>query len=301
MECQEWVQRFIKSERLPSTYTSIAHDTFIPFAEYLVPSVEQHRLQGAPIVIGVNGAQGTGKTTFAKFLTGYLTEFYGLNGSQISLDDFYLTRSEREKRARDVHPLFLTRGVPGTHDTELALSTISNLKTLKADESLALPSFDKASDDRIAKQDWPVAKGVQDFVIFEGWCVGARPVPAFDLKTPINSLEVNEDPSGIWRTAVNQYLAKGYQAIFTLIDILVFLKAPDFETVFEWRSEQEEKLALAAGPDQSRIMSTEDIANFIQYFERITRENLRTLPNIADHVFEFDRGHQIISRIDNQT
>jgi D-glycerate 3-kinase len=300
MDNRDWVRNFIEAERLPPTYQSVADDFLIPFAKHFVQPIKQHRAEGAPMVIGVNGAQGTGKTTFAKFISAYLTDFHGLNGIQISLDDFYCTRGEREQRARDIHPLFLTRGVPGTHDTKLAISTLNGLKTLQSEETLALPSFDKASDDRKPKRDWPDAKGEQDFIIFEGWCVGSHPIPVSELKTPINELEENDDAQAIWRTAVNQFLGGDYQCLFSLIDVLIYLKTPDFETVLQWRTEQEIKLNQSAGPDKTNIMSPDAIANFIQHFERITRNDLRCLPPIVDYVFEFDRGHQIVARFDKQ-
>lgn len=247
--------------------------------------------------MGVNGAQGTGKTTFAKLLSCYLTTCHGLNGSHISLDDFYLTRAHRQQRANEIHPLFLTRGVPGTHDAELAISVLKKLKTLKNGEQMTLPSFDKAKDDRKPKDNWPLARGAQDFVIFEGWCVGSNSVKASELVTPINRLELVEDPKGIWRRAVNQYLERDYQKLFSLIDNLIFLKAPNFAAVLDWRREQEEKLRVAAHADKTQVMSHDEVAQFIQYFERITRDNLVRIPDIADTIFEFDSAHQIVGRV----
>ncbi|MEP3891896.1 MAG: P-loop NTPase fold protein [Hellea sp.] len=289
MDVQKWLEEFIEAERLPQSYAAIAQDHFLPLADHLAKYLKQK-----PTIIGVNGAQGTGKTTFAKLLGGYWTKVCGLNGTQISLDDFYMTRAEREARAQNIHPLFATRGVPGTHDTDLALSTLRGLKALKTGDSLALPSFDKAIDNRKTKPDWTAANGSQDFIIFEGWCVGSRPVSEAALKTPINELEKKHDPKGQWRAAVNDYLAQDYQTVNALIDTLIVLNAPDFETVLAWRQEQEEKLALTAGPHRPHIMSPNQIENFIQYFERITRENLRILPQLADYVFGFDHGHRVI-------
>lgn len=300
MDAVAWVRNFIEDEKLPDTYQSVAHDYLLPFAQRLTPSIIQHRVQGSAMVIGINGAQGTGKTTFAKFLTSHLSDFHGLKGTNISLDDFYLTRAERMQRAREIHPLFTTRGVPGTHDTAFALSVITKLRTLKSGETLPLPSFDKARDDRREKQDWSVANGQQDFVICEGWCVGSQPEPVSELEPPINHLEEKEDPSGVWRTAVNQFLSEDYQKLFNLNDLLIYLKVPDFETVLKWRGEQESKLKQSAGPDMQQTMSPEQLIHFIQHFERITRNDLRRLPGVADYVFEFDRDHQITSRLDKQ-
>lgn len=293
----DWLDNFIKEQSLPSSYADLAHNFFVPFAEQLVESIQQHSAAGKTFVMGVNGAQGTGKTTFAKLLSCYLTTCHGLNGSHISLDDFYLTRAHRQQRANEIHPLFLTRGVPGTHDAELAISVLKKLKTLKNGEQMTLPSFDKAKDDRKPKDNWPLARGAQDFVIFEGWCVGSNSVKTSELVTPINRLELVKDPRGIWRRAVNQYLELDYQKLFSLIDNLIFLKAPNFAAVLDWRREQEEKLRMASHAEKTQVMSHDEVAQFIQYFERITRANLETLPDIADTIFEFDSAHQIVGRV----
>tara|TARA_Y100000385_G_scaffold63887_1_gene62995 strand:- start:1568 stop:2464 length:897 start_codon:yes stop_codon:yes gene_type:complete len=291
-----WIKGFVEAERLPPSYADLAVDYFIPYADELVLLIKERCKEGIPLHIGVNGAQGTGKTTFAKLLSSYLVNFYCFNGSHISLDDFYLTKTERQKRARETHPLFLMRGVPGTHDIALAISTFKKLKALKSHEEISLPCFDKASDERMPAESGPKAMGVQNFIIFEGWCVGSRPIPSAKLAMPINALEKIQDSKGIWRAAVNDYLRQDYQKLFSIIDKLIFLKAPDFETVLKWRSKQEEKLTLTRQKDHSHTMSNDDIARFIEYFERITRDNLKIMPDIADIVFEFNSDHQIFSQ-----
>lgn len=296
MDKANWINSFVEAERLPPSYADLAVDYFIPYADELVLLIKERCKEGIPLHIGVNGAQGTGKTTFAKLLSSYLVNFYCFNGSHISLDDFYLTKTERQKRARETHPLFLMRGVPGTHDIALAISTFKKLKALKSHEEISLPCFDKASDERMPAESGPKAMGVQNFIIFEGWCVGSRPIPSAKLAMPINALEKIQDSKGIWRAAVNDYLRQDYQKLFSIIDKLIFLKAPDFETVLKWRSKQEEKLTLTRQKDHSHTMSNDDIARFIEYFERITRDNLKIMPDIADIVFEFNSDHQIFSQ-----
>jgi D-glycerate 3-kinase len=292
----DWIASFIDSESLPQSYVDLVIDYFIPCAEYFVEFICENRRRGTPFLIGINGAQGTGKTTFAKFLSNYLMCFHNLNGCHLSLDDFYLTRSERQKRAREVHPLFLVRGVPGTHDTDLAISTVEKLKNLKTGGEMALPAFEKARDDRKPEHNWLKATGVQDFIIFEGWCVGSRPVPTSTLARPINVLEKTKDQNGVWRNAVNNYLEEDYQKLFLLIDKLIFLKAPNFTSVIEWRKKQEEKLATVQQPDKSRIMTSSETALFVQYFERITRDNFINLPNIADIVLQFGPDHKVVNK-----
>ena len=81
---------------------------------------------GHPLVLGICGAQGSGKSTLAEALAERL-ERDGLACAVLSLDDLYLTRAERERLARGVHPLLATRGPPGTHDTSLGIAVLDAL------------------------------------------------------------------------------------------------------------------------------------------------------------------------------
>ena len=77
---------------------------------------------GVP-VLAISGLQGSGKSTLAAQVVA-LADQRGLRAAALSIDDFYLTRAKRQRLARQVHPLLLTRGPPGTHDLALALSLI---------------------------------------------------------------------------------------------------------------------------------------------------------------------------------
>ena len=72
-----------------------------------------------------------------------------------------------------VNKLFLTRGVPGTHDIKMLLNDLKKLKSLKF-KKMKIPKFDKSIDDRLPKNKWSIIKKKPDIIIFEGWCVGAR-------------------------------------------------------------------------------------------------------------------------------
>jgi len=75
----------------------------------------------------------------------------------------------------------------------------------------------------------------------------------------------------------------------------VFLQAPSFGAIHRWRLEQEQKLAASAPSDASGIMNGEQVAEFIQYYERITRNNLAVMPGIADVVLELDETHDCVA------
>jgi D-glycerate 3-kinase len=114
-------KQFLQRNQLPDSYLDSANKWFTPLvAEFKNP-------QQPAIIIGINGTQGSGKSTLADYLCTMLGE-QGLNCVSLSLDDFYLTRAERETLAAEVHPLLKTRGVPGTHDVSLALQTIDSLR-----------------------------------------------------------------------------------------------------------------------------------------------------------------------------
>ncbi|HZV83630.1 MAG TPA: kinase [Brevundimonas sp.] len=234
-----------------------------------------------PPVIAVVGAQGSGKTTLARAAA----ETFG--GVQISIDDVYLTRARREQMAEEVHPLFLTRGPPGTHDLRMLARLIKALGAARPDDKTLLPDFDKRADDRRPIRDWRVFEGRPRAILIDAWCLGALPEGAADLAEPVNALERDEDPDGAWRGAVNDFVGGSYAAFAARFDAILFLKAPGFDVVLDWRSQQEADLLGVAPPDLPRA-ERERLAGFIQYFERITRHMLAGGAR-ADVVVELDR------------
>lgn len=248
-----------------------------------------------PLVLGICGAQGSGKTTLAAHVRRQC-EARGLAAAVLSLDDLYRTRAERERLARDVHPLLRTRGVPGTHDIGLGLDLLA---ALERGETAAMPRFDKAADDRAPENEWETAPPGCEVLIVEGWCVGARPQEAGALALPVNELESREDSEGVWRRYANDALAGEYQRLFDRIDRLVLLQAPGFETVYAWRLQQEEELRSRAGPDAPGLMDAEAVARFIQHYERLTRHILEEMPRRADLVVTLgaDRSPRSIRKL----
>lgn len=253
--------------------------------------------QGKPLVLGVNGAQGSGKSTLCLFLRLVLRHAYGYRVATLSLDDLYKTRAERMRMAREIHPLFATRGPPGTHDTEMGLAVLDAL-TAPAEGSVALPAFDKARDDRRPLSAWPHYATPADIVLFEGWCVGAVPQPDCALCRPVNRLEREEDAFGIWRRYANRRLQDSYAPLFARVDRLLMLKAPGFESVRAWRALQERKLAAKTAADaRDRLMDAAALERFLMHYERVTRHCLTDMPQRADMVL-FLNAEQLVSRID---
>jgi D-glycerate 3-kinase len=264
---------------LPASYRTLIEEQHAPLAQRI--AARAARRPARPWVVGICGPQGSGKSTLAASLRQLLAA-QGLRAAVLSLDDLYLTHAQRAALAGRVHPLLAQRGVPGTHDVALGLDVIARLGE---PGTVALPSFDKARDDRCALAQWPRVAAPLDVLLFEGWCVGARPQAEAELVTPLNALERTEDQQGVWRRYVNAALAGDYQRLFAGLDELVLLQAESFEHVYAWRLEQEHKLRerlRATGADLAATMDDAALARFIQLFERLTRHILAEMPARAD-------------------
>ena len=240
-------------------------------------------------IIGLTGGQGAGKSTITQIIKLILEKKYNLSVVYFSIDDFYKTLSERIKLSKKIHQLFRTRGVPGTHDTNLIKTTLLNLRK-KNFKPLTIPRFDKSRDDRFPRIKWQKIKKQPQIIIFEGWCVGAKPQEKKYLKKSINILEKKYDANLIWRTKVNNELQNEYAKIFNQINRLIFLKVPSFECVYKWRLLQEKKLQLTS--KGKKIMSPTQVRKFIMYYERITKQMLLDLTNKAYAVLYLDKKHR---------
>lgn len=234
-----------------------------------------------PPLIAVVGAQGSGKTTLARAAAARF------EAAQISIDDVYLTRAEREAMAREIHPLFLTRGPPGTHDLDLLQDLIDRLSAAGPDDETAIPDFDKRGDDRWPEARWRRLRGRPSAILIDAWCLGAIAEDAAALAEPINALEREQDANGAWRRAVNGYVGGAYADFAGRFDAVVFLRAPSFDVVLDWRSQQEADL-LGVAPEDLPSAERERLESFIQYFERITRRMLAGGIE-ADVVVDLDR------------
>jgi D-glycerate 3-kinase len=227
------------------------------------------------LVVGLTGPQGSGKSTLAARLAPLLGE-HGLRAAVLSLDDLYLTKAQRQALARKVHPLLATRGVPGTHDAPLGANLMHDLRTPVV---TLVPRFDKARDDRLPLSAWRRVEGPVDVILFEGWCVGARPQPDAALAAPVNALERTRDAEGVWRRYVNDMLRGPYDDLFgPVIGLQVLLRAPDFEAVLGWRQQQEHELIARTGQGQSDA----ELAQFVQHYERLSRWIDAEMPGRAD-------------------
>ncbi len=274
------IDALIAQELLPASYRDVVSAFWTPLATHIARRAARRN----PLIVGVNGGQGTGKSTMCMFLEVLLKQ-RGLRAVTLGLDDLYLPRAERERLAAAVHPLFVTRGVPGTHTAREGIGIIEDVL---AGRSFTMPRFDKGQDDR--KPEGVSIAGPVDVLFFEGWCVGAKPQDEAALAEPVNALEAAEDAHGIWRGLANRFLAEEYAKLFGLMDMLVMLKVESFDAVLANRKHQEAKLR-AARPDAPVLMSDADIDRFCAHYERLTKHMLAEMPGRADLVFPIGPGH----------
>ena len=250
-----------------------------------------------PYFVGLAGGQGTGKTTISSLIKIILIKYFKLKVFKISIDDFYKTKKERISLSKRVHPMLLTRGVPGTHDINMMLNFFRKVKSKKF-KRLKLPTFNKAIDDRFNKKRWYDLKSKPDVIIFEGWCVGAKSEKNKTLKKTINSMEKVSDPKFIWRKYVNQQLKLKYKNLYSQLNCLIYLKAKNFSLLQKWRLKQERKLLVKSKKNlKSKIMNTEDVLDFMQTYQRITQNMFKNMPKYASIILNLNSNHQIKSAV----
>jgi D-glycerate 3-kinase len=287
--------KFIKSQETKrdkfNNKDKMIRSFLIPVSQWISKKVDKKK----PLLIGLAGGQGSGKTTISSILSIILKKYFKLNVFIISIDDFYKTRKERKILSKKKHSLLMTRGVPGTHDIDLMLKFFKKIKSKKF-RSLEVPKFNKAMDDRCKKSLWYKLKFKPDVVIFEGWCVGAKPQTAKQLKKSINSLEKVYDQGLKWRTHVNNQLKTKYKTLFNQLDGLLYLKAKNFNLLRNWRLKQERKLWIQTKNKKNlKIMNNGDVVNFMQTYQRITQQMFKDSIKSSSIIMNLNNNHQIQS------
>ena len=284
---QAVLARFIQEVSLPD---SVAFNFMRWYAGVTQSLAQRAKTADIPPLVGFSGCQGSGKTTLVALMAKVMREAYGVSAAVLSLDDFYLTKAARAALAESIHPLFATRGVPGTHDLALLNETIAALRQPGAEGALPVPAFDKSLDDRTDMVHWRQVSAPVQLIFLEGWCVGLMPQSECELEVPINQMEAEQDPSLLWRREVNRQLATEYTDVFGHLDALLLLQAPSFDAVFEWRWQQEQRLSEQFQQDHpdkpDPTMSRSEVADFVLHYQRLTEHALKTLPDRADFLWE---------------
>lgn len=232
------------------------------------------------VIIGIQGGQGTGKTTLSDFLKEDL-QAAGYKVVTFSIDDFYETYRKRQqlRKKHKNNPFYtISRGLPGTHKVVLLSQT---LKRIKAGKRFELPLFDKSlyqGAGNVLKRKVKIRER-PDFVLFEGWCLGLPVVSSLSLQriSTKNNIDLKKlDPHKKYHPVVLRY-TKSYQKLWKFLDYIIMLKPDSPELHQQWRWQQEEDLRYETG----KGMTEQEIEKFVMPylpFTYVCYEKLK--PNI---------------------
>ena len=237
----------------------------------------------------IGGSQGIGKSSLIKIISNTLNKIYKKKVLSLSLDDYYLTKKQRLNLSKNKNKLLITRGVPGTHDIKKLIEDIKKFD--KSKFPINTPLFDKLIDDVLKEKK--IVKTKADILILEGWCCGCNEINIKYLYKNINKLEKNYDYNYSWRNYYNYKLKNEYKELFNLFDLSIFMKAPSFRYVYDWRYKQEIKNYSKS--KNFKKMSINEIKFFIQHFEKITKWMIKDLNKKANLVININKDQKIFS------
>lgn len=228
---------------------------------------------GRPLIQGILGGQGTGKTTLAAVLRLILEEL-SYSSASISLDDLYQSYTDRQQ-LQQLDPRLVWRGPPGTHDVEAGIKLLDNLRQPRPDQTLLLPRFDKSLHEGAGDRVAPVAIAPVDIVLFEGWFVGAQPIDERAFAAAPPPLQTAADRQF---ARDNNERLKAYLPLWQRLDRLLVLYPTDYRFSKQWRQEAEQKMRAQGKPG----MSDAEIEKFVEYFWQALHPELFIRPLTRD-------------------
>lgn len=302
---QPLLEQFCRKEHIPGSLERELWHIYLPLAQWIIQRASRVRRdhEGA-YILGINGAQGSGKTTINHILQLILRSGFHKRVVGFSIDDLYDTYDRRQEKGREISPILAQIRGPGTHDIDLGIGILDRLVNGVATR---IPRFDKSlannQGDRVPESGWLEVNDAQDIVLFEGWNVGEAPLPEGRLGKWFEKIC---DTAGFlqWR---DYYIAgledteRGYAALFSRLDDLVMIRIHDFGEVYANREQAEAKLRrritryeregkATAGMS---AMTEQEVRTFVDHYEPWTQHMLLEMPERADLVLWMGAGHRI--------
>ena len=240
-----------------------------------------------PLIQGILGGQGTGKTTLAGILI-LILQHLGYRTIALSLDDLYKTYLERQ-RLKEEDPGLIWRGPPGTHDVNLGIAVLDRLR--QGQGAIEIPRFDKSAwggeGDRTRSE---MVENI-DIVLFEGWFVGVRPIDPRNFDHPLPPIITPSDRK--FARDMNTKL-QDYLPLWERLDRLMVLYPTDYQVSKQWRLQAEQQM-VATGKSG---MSDEMVDKFVEYFWRSLHPDLFIKPlvgnpNLVDLVIEINSDRSL--------
>ena len=243
---------------------------WLPLAQQLD---RQQKALGAPFIQGISGGQGVGKTTLTKILQ-LILKSLGHRTAVLSVDDLYLTYAQRQVLQQQ-DPRLIWRGPPGTHDVELGMKTLRDMKEVAAGGQVSVPQFDKSLYGGQGDRTTPLTMPAPTILLFEGWLVGTRPLAdAFFTKEPTDL------PTPILTSADRAFARESnrrlqdYLPLWALLDSLIVLNPVDYRLSQRWRQEAERSMKATGRAG----LSDPEIADFVVYFWKALHPELFITP-----------------------
>ncbi|MDJ0659861.1 MAG: glycerate kinase [Crocosphaera sp.] len=264
---------------------SLLWKLWLPLAIQL--SKEKNK-QRNPLIQGILGGQGTGKTTLCKILCIILKQLK-YTTITLSIDDFYKTYSERQK-LKEIDPRLIWRGPPGTHDIELAINIFNQLKDPNYFLPIAIPRFDKSLWNGQGDRIEPEIINKPDIVLFEGWFLGVQPINETQFNDAPLPIQTEEDRK--FAQDINENL-KTYLPLWKKLDRLIILYPEDYHLSKQWRKEAEQKM-ISSGKTG---MKDHEIEDFVNYFWKALHPQLFITPlaqncELVNLVITIDAHHR---------
>ncbi|MEH1831584.1 MAG: glycerate kinase [Nostoc sp.] len=252
----------------PKEMLQVLWDLWLPLGMKLA----SHRQQlGRPLIQGILGGQGTGKTTMCKILSLILQQL-GYHTLSLSLDDLYKTYSDRLVLTQQ-DPRLIWRGPPGTHDVDLGLNVLDQIRQLQ--NPVMVPRFDKSAYGGAGDRTTSEIVTDVDIVLFEGWFVGVRPIEPDVFDTAPPPIITDEDRA-FARDIIHRL--HDYLPLWERLDSLILLYPIDYRCSLEWRKQAEQQM-IAAGKSG---MNNAEIEEFVNYFWRSLHPELFIKPLVKD-------------------
>lgn len=233
---------------------------------------EDRRALNRPFIQGIVGGQGTGKSTLAAVLSLTLTHL-GYTVLSLSLDDLYKPYAERQQLQQQ-DPRLIWRGPPGTHDIQLGIMVLDQLRLNLADP-ISIPRFDKSAHGGAGDRTAPEVVQAVDLVLFEGWFVGVHPIDPGVFATAPPPILTEADR--LFARDTNARL-QAYLPLWARLDRLLLLYPLDYRLSQRWRRQAEQE-TIAAGKTG---MNNATIDQFVEYFWRVLHPALFIEPLIKD-------------------
>jgi D-glycerate 3-kinase len=273
--------------RLKATSANLLNPLWHLWLPLAIQLVKRRQAQNRPFVQGILGGQGTGKTTLGMVLV-LILQHLGYQTLSLSLDDLYKTYPDR-LLLQQSDPRLIWRGPPGTHDVDLGVQLLDQLRQPNPDQPVSVPRFDKSLHQGSGDRTAPELMTNIDIVLFEGWFVGVR---------PIDPARFDRAPAPI-TTAADRAFARdsnarlyAYLPLWKRLDHLTVLYPTDYRFSKQWRKQAEQEMRNSGKAG----MSDRDIDAFVDYFWKALHPELFITPLVersggADLVIEINANH----------